>query len=159
MQHQELSNWCWAAIAASLSAFYGGRQLAQAEVAADVLGYACSGFRADPELAARCNVCARLDDALKAVGGYSHWSPGKPTFARIRTEIDAGRPVCFGLDWLSGGFHYAVVTGYYADAREIYVADPLHGPSVQAFEPFPSRYRGSGGVWRGTFWTAKEMRR
>jgi hypothetical protein len=154
MQRQELEHWCWAAIAVSLGAFYGTRRMMQHEAAGALLGMDCSGFQSEPDVVSRCDVCAMLDDALKLVGCFSHWSPGRPTFERIRTEIDAGRPVCFCVDWKTGGSHYAVISGYYANTREVYVADPLHGPSVQAYSTFPTQYRGIGGFWRGTFWTS-----
>jgi hypothetical protein len=48
-----------------------------------------------------------------------------------------------------------VITGYAAGSGELYVQDPLHGPSLQAFERFPAQYR-STGLWRGTFWTRKD---
>jgi hypothetical protein len=153
MQHQELSKWCWAAISVSMGRYYGTRYCQQHEVASALLGFDCSHFQEEPEVAARCNEYAMLDEALQLVGCYSHWSPGRPTFERIQAEIDAGRPICLRVEWYRGGSHYVVLVGYYAGTREIYIEDALHGPSIQAFDKFPNNYRMSGGVWRETFWT------
>ncbi|HEY3364145.1 MAG TPA: papain-like cysteine protease family protein [Symbiobacteriaceae bacterium] len=155
IQRQELSNWCWAAIAASLGDFYRRRHFTQHEIASRMLGYDCSCLASDPEAAARCDVFAMLDEALRVTECYSHWSPGRPTFERLCAEIGSGRPLCVGIDWQIGGSHYAVVSGCYVETREIYVVDPLHGPSVQPFDAFPATYRGTGGMWRGTFWTQR----
>lgn len=152
MQRQELSKWCWAAISVSLGRYYGVARWQQHGVAGALMGFDCSRFREEPRVRARCNKYAMLDEALQLAGCYSHWSPGRPTFERIRAEIDAGRPVCLQIEWRRGGMHYAVVIGYDAGG-ELYVEDPLHGPSVQPFEKFPGGYRKGGGVWRGTYWT------
>jgi hypothetical protein len=98
-------------------------------------------------------VNARLDEALALAECHSHCSPGRPEFERVAAEIDAGRPVCVQLEWRHGGSHYVVLTGYHPDGREVYVQDPLHGPSVHPFDGFPRRYQGTGGAWRATFWT------
>src|SRR4051812_9245539 len=94
IQRQVLSNWCWAAIAASLSDYYNMGNWAQHEVASKLLAFDCTGFNEDPALAKCCNIYAMLDDALQIVGCYSHWSPDRPVFERIQAEIDAGRPIC-----------------------------------------------------------------
>lgn len=153
LQRQELEHWCWAAIAASLGDYYGLRHLSQHEIAGTLLGLDCTGIREDPHARARCDATAMLDEALKLVGCFSHWSPGRPAFERIQAEIDTGRPVCLAVDWKTGGSHYAVVTGYSTGSRELFVEDPLLGPSVQQFDAFPAHYRGTGGYWRGTYWT------
>ena len=152
LQRQELSKWCWAAISVSLGRYYGTTERRQREVAAALLGFDCSRFGEEPEVRESADAYAMLDEALQLAGCYSHWSPGRPTFERLRAEIDAGRPVCLQIEWLRGGMHYAVVAGYDAEAAELYVEDPLHGPSVQPFEGFPGGYR-KGGFWRGTYWT------
>lgn len=153
VQRQELPRWCWAAIAVSLGEYYRTRSRCQHQIATEMLGFDCSAFMHDPELRKRCDVNAMLDDALRLVDCYSHWSPGRPTIERVRTEIDAGRPLCIQLDWFRGESHYVMVTGYYAGTDEIVVEDPLHGPSIQHFDEFPRGYRAAGGRWHGTFWT------
>jgi hypothetical protein len=153
MQRQVLPKWCWAAISVSLGHYYGTRRWQQQDVASALLGFDCSRFEDLPDVRVRSDECAMLDEALRLAGCYSHWSPGRPTFKRLRTEIAAGRPVCLQIQWYRGGSHFVMVTGYYADTCEIYIEDPLHGPSVQPFDKFPDSYRALGGVWGGTFWT------
>lgn len=153
VERQALGNWCWAAVGAAFAGYYRGCAESQHDVASALLGYDCSGCGTDAGLSARCNVLAMLDRVLADLGCFSHWSPGKPTLERIEAEIDAGRPLAVSIDWLRGGSHYVAVAGCSVAAGEVYVADPLHGPSVQAFSAFPHGYRG-GGYWRGTYWTA-----
>ncbi len=155
IEPQEFPKWCWAAIAASLGRYYRTAERSQRQVATDLLGFDCSRLPDTPAGRERCDLYAMLDEALALVGCFSHWSPGRPTFERIRAEIDAGRPVCVQIDWSRNGAHFAVITGYHADRREIHLEDPLHGPSVQQYERFPGAYRSSG-VWRGTYWTLTE---
>jgi hypothetical protein len=153
MQRQEMSNWCWAAIAASIGDYFQTSHLNQREIASQILDFSCAAFREDTSLASRCNQSAMLDDALRLVKGYSHWSPGRPAFKQVQAAIDRGCPVCPCIEWHRGGFHYVVIIGYAADTNEVYVEDSLHGPSVQRFAQFPKTYRATGGGWHGTFWT------
>ena len=157
MQPQALPKWCWAAIAVSLGQYYETRSWEQHELASALLGFDCSSFDNQLDVRLRSDNCANLDEALRLAGCYSHWSPGRPTFERLRSEIDAGRPLCLEVQWYRGGSHFLVISGYHADTREVYVDDPLNGPSVQPFENFPRSYRAFGGVWRGTFWTCQSQ--
>lgn len=153
VERQELRRWCWAAICVSLGRFYGTGKWTQAQAASALLGFDCTAHAADSKLRARCDVSARLDDALALVGCHSHCSPGRPTFDRVAAEIVLGRPVCVQIEWRHGGSHYVVLAGYHGQGRELYVHDPLHGPSTHPFDGFPRSYQGTGGAWRATFWT------
>ncbi|NEW06828.1 hypothetical protein GK047_12485 [Paenibacillus sp. SYP-B3998] len=157
LEPQQLSNWCWAALSASIGRYYGAVDMGQPEIAGKLLAMDCSRHMEEPEVATACNTVAMLDDALRLVGCFSHWSPAKPAFERIAMEIDAGRPVCLCLEWKFGGTHYAVITGYSARAGDVYIEDPLHGSSVQAYASFPGGYLGSAGYWRGTYWTQSPL--
>lgn len=150
LERQRQANWCWAAIASSLARYYGGEAVEQDEIASRVIGVECR----DPAFDERSNVYATLRDALLAVGCYSDWSPARPSFERIRSEIDAGRPLCICIEWRTTGLHYVVVTGYHERGAELRVDDPLYGPSIQRYGDFPRRYRASGAVWRNTIWTS-----
>jgi Papain-like cysteine protease AvrRpt2 len=134
---QEGANLCWAAIAVGFGAYFETAQLTQTEIA--------TGQTAGDDRE------ARLDRALRQVGCFSHWSPGKPQFARIRYEINAGRPLAARIAWDSGGAHYAAIIGYREEA--LLLADPLHGASVILHTEFPTRYR-EGGTWSESFWTS-----
>lgn len=145
LQPQQRTNWCWAAIAASIARYYGAPQWQQQDVANAVLG---------PNV--EQDVCAQLDDALRAVGCFSHWTMGRPPLERIRHELDAERPVCVCLEWRGGGMHYVVIDGYDVERRELRLGDTLHGPSLQQYDEFPRAYRGRPALWRATLWTEPE---
>ncbi len=151
LEPQSLGNWCWAAIASSIGRYYGTGDWSQADVARALLGGPGTDTERNPT--ASWDEYARLDAALGAVGCFSHWSPGRPTFERVQVEIQAGRPVCVHIDWRAPGSHYVVITGYFGRTREIYVDDSRHGRSIQPYDRFPSDYHARGGVWIGTFWT------
>jgi Papain-like cysteine protease AvrRpt2 len=139
VERQELSNWCWAAIAAALARHFKTGEFRQDEIA---------------QIVERRNTTAALDDALRRVGCVGRWSPGRPPFEHIAAEIAQGRPLCVCIQWQSGDAHYVVVTGCHTDTREIVIEDSLHGPSVHPFDEFPRSYRGSRAVWRGVYWTS-----
>ena len=145
-QRQKRSKWCWAAIAAMASDYYGV-PVPQTEVVARVLG-AC----ADPDLAEDADVERRLDEALTAAGIFGHWSFGKPMFDRVRFEIQRGRPFAARIGWFDGAAHYVLVQGYVETGRRLMIFDPLHGSDVVDYADFPSSYR-RGGAWTETLWT------
>ena len=137
---QERANWCWAAIAVGLEAYYGGPARSQAALAGALL----DGGELDREL--------ELDRALIAVGCYGHWSPGKPTLARLRFELQLGRPVAARIEWHGGGGHYVLVTGHDTRGDDLLIADPQRGRSRVSYAAFPRGYE-RGGTWTESFWT------
>lgn len=153
MEPQELSRWCWAAIAVSMARFYNTGRWRQSDVAGRVLGYDCSGYRENPNLQQQCNQNRTLDEALQVTECFSHWSPGKPAFERIMAELDSGRPLCIRIEWFKGSAHYVVIFGYHGIRRELHIADSRYGVSQHSFDRFPLGYQTGGGVWTENFWT------
>ncbi|KAA5831778.1 papain-like cysteine protease family protein [Saccharopolyspora hirsuta] len=149
VERQERADWCWAAVACSVARFWGCHDWSQERVAAATPrpGQPSSG-----------SDFARLDDALSAVGCFDHWSPGHPGFARLATEIAVGRPV--GVQVQAADFaHFVLVIGYHRGRRELQIADPAHGPSVQPCDRFPICYPPVPGFWQGTYWTRPPVNR
>lgn len=137
---QERARWCWAAIAVGLETYYGGPARSQEALARALL----DGDALDREL--------ELDRALIAVGCYGHWSPGKPTLARLRFELNLGRPIAARVEWHGGGGHYVLVTGHDTRCDDLLIADPRRGPARVSFAAFPRGYD-RGGTWTESFWT------
>jgi hypothetical protein len=170
IQQQELSEWCWAAVAVSVERYYDrASTLEQCDVANKVLpeqypavplpksdSACCCQCCCDPD---SCNKPAELETALKKIHKWratlvrslapdeSIVSPGTLTFEEVRREIDRGRPVCVGITWKSGGGHFLVVRGYRllsSGARQVYVADPLNPSALVDFDEFTLAYFGDG---------------
>jgi hypothetical protein len=147
MERQRRRNWCWAAIAASLARHAGHCGWTQETVVRQTLKLSADLPEADLP-----DVAARLADALAVVGCYGHWSPGRPSLARVLEEISAARPVAMRLRGRDGGSHFVLVTGYLDRGRDVRVDDPLHGRSLQRFDTFPDGYRGRPAWWAETYW-------
>lgn len=153
-EQQLLSKWCWAAIAVSMSHYYYKEKWRQEEVATTLLKFDCQLFRDSHEVAEACNKDLLLNDALQLTQTYSHWSPGRPAFERIKHEIHCGRPLCPRIEWRNGGAHYVVVKGYNENEQSLLIADSLHGTSEIPYRDFPSKYNNeNGAAWTETFWT------
>jgi hypothetical protein len=148
---QERAHWCWAAVASSVAEYYHGSRITQTEVCRLVLNV-------DIHSSAITDCPGYMDEALIAVGCFSNWSPGRPTFERIRQELCAGRPICVCIEWRRGGAHYVLITGAFPESGEIYVQDPEQGSSIQMLSDFPAKYR-QGGWWRGVYWTDAHQQR
>lgn len=149
MQPSQQSNWCWAAVAASVSKFYDPRgAFQQCELANFLLGrHDCCE---NPSI---CNHGMSLTDALKHTGNFRR-SSLVVTFAELYAEIFAGRPICVGIQYPDGARHYVVIFGCQDDER-IWIADPAREGKVLAFHNFPTKYPkdGSLGAWNEIIFT------
>jgi hypothetical protein len=150
MQTQQQTNWCWAAVATSVSHFYDAASTwTQCAVANAQIGRTdCCGSGAGGP----CNIYGFLDDALTRVGHFDHFA-GVATFSSIDDEIEADRPVGIRVAWSGGGAHFLAIIGCLEDATN-YVAldDPIYGKSDVAFATLSSTYQGTGS-WTHTYYT------
>jgi hypothetical protein len=144
MQAQLESNWCWAATSNGVSHFYWFHSTwTQCKIVNAELGRtdACS----TPAPAA-ANVPWYLDKALTRTNNFVSINAGTATFAQIRAEIDAGRPMGARIGWSGGGGHFMVIYGYSVWGAHQYVDidDPIYGKSTITLQEFSTNYQGSG---------------
>ena len=161
MQAQQETEWCWAAVAVSVHQFLDAAAAGawtQATLATPVLnlehaippGTVCSR---NPD---RCNLPARLDDALSVIGnlGPSGFLQDEHlTFESLQDWIDHQLPVCARIVWFQGGAHFIALDGYRilsSGAQQVHVQDPLYGPSLQLYNDLVSDYP-PGGSWNDTY--------
>ena len=171
IQHQEQSEWCWAAVAASVQQYFEpasepSQEVKQCKVATLVMAklpapvptpasWPPTDCCVNPE---PCNRSAVLEIALKAIHKWRNTldadssTGGTLTFEQVQREIDRGRPVCAGITWNSGGGHFVVVMGYRvlaSGAHQLYIADPLNPSNLVDFGEFTQAYYGEG-QWTST---------
>ncbi|MCX6624929.1 MAG: C39 family peptidase [Acidobacteria bacterium] len=169
MQRQEKSEWCWAAVSVSVDRFFRpNSRHTQCDIAGAALGRSCcDGARPAPSDS--CNT----PHALHPVLGRFHLLAADPivkplTFNQVRTEIDAGRPVCVLIKWLDNNGqvtdrgHFIALDGYrVTPAQKMFVSitDPMYGSSETSFDQFVDRkggYRDGRGVWFASFLVANK---
>lgn len=156
IQAQTQTNWCWAATSVSVSRFYWtGSAWTQCQVASSELGRTdcCNSPVPSP-----CNVPWYLDRALTRTNNFVSLT-GQLTFAQVKAEIDAGRPVGARVGWSGGGGHFMVIYGYRTVGLTRYfdIADPIYGNSSPTVTTFSTNYQGSG-TWTHSYYT-KSFRR
>jgi hypothetical protein len=143
VDHQQQSNWCWAAVAAGVATFYGTNVKSQCQIVSDVLPNAPAGGCC-PDGAA-CNQQYQLLKALAYVGHLAATgSEDHPLDkATLQAEITAGRPVGVQITWRdTGGGHFVAATG--CAGNVIDVRDPLWGPTTTSYTKLVEDYRGRG---------------
>lgn len=152
MQHQQQTQWCWAAVSTSVSLYYDPSSTwTQCTVANAELGQTtCCQNGAS----AACNTPWYLDSALQRTGNLDSFSGGTTSFAGVRTEIDSGQPLGARIGWSGGGGHFAVIEGYKPGPSEQRVAvdDPWYGASDLTYNTFATSYQGTGG-WTHSYTT------
>jgi len=147
-EQQAHSNWCWAAVASSVSAYYARacRPWKQCCIASDCLVLSCC-TNAGP-----CNQRHRLERALSVTGTLASHQPGPLPFNDIVTHIDNKTVVCCYVDWGDGTGHFVALVGYDALVRDVFIEDPFYGSSDEPYDTFVNAYNGSG-KWHYTYLT------
>ena len=148
MQHQEQTNWCWAAVAASVSAFFNPNTTwTQCAIVNAELGRndCCTNGSS-----ANCNKPWYLDRALTRTGNLVSMSSGAGTLSDVEQEIDNNRPLCVRIGWNGGGGHFVALDGYNHASNMVAVDDPFYGASDVDIAVFQTAYYGSG-AWTHSY--------
>jgi Papain-like cysteine protease AvrRpt2 len=151
MQHQQQTNWCWAAVSTSVALYYDPTSAwTQCTVANGELGRSdCCGAGGSTS----CNVYGTLNTALTRVGHLDHMDVAVASFQAVDDEIDAGRPLGIRVAWSGGGAHFLVVIGYFeGDTNYVAVDDPIYGKSDLTYATLETAYQGSG-AWTHSYYT------
>jgi ABC-type bacteriocin/lantibiotic exporter with double-glycine peptidase domain len=149
MQPQEQTEWCWAAVAASIANFYArNNQSKQCDVVNKTLRRTdcCRDGSSD-----FCNQQVDVDTALSRVGHLQRKQPGQPDFNIVVAEMNAGRPLAVRILWSGGGGHVIVVYGATND-RKVNVADPENANDMVLI-PFDDFVYKDIGSWDKSFFT------
>lgn len=153
MERQKKSNWCWAAVSVSVARFFDpATERQQCGVAGALRGLpCCSGFTKD------CNRPEKLSRALTEVKRFDQIVEPTISFADLRKEINAGRPVCVRFEWQGGEFksfgHFAAIRGYDDSGSEpvVIVDDPFYGRSRRLYRIILDSYQLARGKWTHTY--------
>jgi hypothetical protein len=151
MQVQQQANWCWAAVATSVSHYYEASSTwTQCEVANGELGRTdCCADGASTS----CNVYGTLNTSLSRVGHLDHMDSSVASFQTVDNEIDAGRPLGIRVAWSGGGAHFLAIIGYLEDnPNYVAVDDSIYGKSDLTYDTLRTSYQGSGS-WTHTYYT------
>lgn len=154
MQSQIYSNWCWAATASSVAVFYtsSSNVWTQCKVACKEknLTTCCNSPVPSP-----CNTYGTLGSSLTTVGHFNNSeAAAATTWAKVKAEILAGRPIGARTAWSGGGAHFVAIYGYqdYGGQHYLMVDDPIYGKSTMTWDTFKTKYRNSG-EWTNTYYT------
>jgi hypothetical protein len=151
MQHQQQTNWCWAAVSTSVALYYDPASTwTQCTVANGELGRSdCCGAGGGTS----CNVYGTLNTALTRVGHLDHMDSTVASFQAVDDEIDGGRPLGIRVAWSGGGAHFLSVIGYLEGATNyVAVDDPIYGKSDLTYATLETSYQGSG-TWTHSYYT------
>ena len=161
VEHQQQTQWCWAAVSNSVSHFYdAGSTWSQCTIVNAELGE--SGCCTNGATAA-CNKSWYLDRALTRVGCLLSMASGTLSFATIKSLINTTRPPCARQGWSGGGGHFMAIVCYFegllglisgagSTAKRLRISDPWYGDSVLDYNVFVSGYQGSG-TWTHSYRT------
>lgn len=161
IQRQQQSQWCWSAVTTSIRHFYvPSSTLTQCALVNSRRGRSdcCSaGPGADGN---KCNIPDDTADAISDQGHLQQMQNNNVSFANLRAQVAAGRPVFCRIQWSGGGRHAIVCAGT-EDGEFVIMCDPgsssaadasLGTTSVVDYDTLKTAYNGSGS-WIGTGYT------
>jgi hypothetical protein len=150
VQHQQQTNWCWAAVSCSISIYYNLASLwTQCTIVnAEFNRTDCCTIGSS----ANCNSGWYLDRALNRTGNLASMLIGTVTMGNIRNEIDNNRPISARTQWPGGSGHFLAIGGYNVELDSLVIEDPWWGNSDVTLATFTNSYMGSG-TWSHTYYT------
>jgi hypothetical protein len=152
MQPQGASNWCWAAVSASVSHFYDSLSTwTQCKIASQEMN------RVDccnEEVPSPCNQPWYLDRALQRTSNFNSMENNPVTFNVVANEITNSRVLGTRVGWNNGGGHFLTVYGISVSngINYYYVDDPIYGKSFYSEWGFINQYQGNG-RWTHSYFT------
>ena len=142
---QELTKWCWAAVTQTIEGTRGN-VVEQCEVAQSAVAPDCCADKLS------CNVERSLPEVLASRQIPCSPQGGTVSFAAIKAQIDAGKPVGCFIKFPAIN-HLVLISGYLAD-EQLQILDPAYDdpmpPREQSFESIRAVYRDDGS-WRNTY--------
>lgn len=153
VEHQQQTNWCWAAVSNSVSHFYDAASTwTECSIANAELGQSTCCTNGS---SAACNQAWYLDKALTRVGRLQSWASGTLSFATVQSLINSGHPPCARQGWSGGGGHFVAISCYFegilgkwsgagSTAKRVRITDPWYGDSIVDYTVFVSGYQGTG---------------
>jgi hypothetical protein len=151
------TNWCWAATSLGVHQYYDRTDNTTQCLAANLIlprNDACNN-----PVPAAANVAHFLDDALNDFGNLDgSIISGTLSYADVKAQINAGRPLGARIGWAGGGGHFMVIEGYRdggtAATQEVAIDDPIYGESQYTYNSYSTAYQGTtGNNWTHSYKT------
>lgn len=156
LQPQETTEWCFAAVAASVSLWYDNASAyTQSQLAGDQFGgIACLPRSTDPA----CNPPGggQLDIALAETGNFANQQTGVVDIPRLEVEFAMRRVVAARVQWRGGeSAHFVVISNAAKNQGMLRINDPRPcvGTLECSYDAFMNNYSQAKGVWSDTYFT------
>ncbi len=151
-QQQILDEWCWAAVASSVSFYYNPNSIwLQSQLAADLLDSSCSLVttqNADSPPVA-CQKVFSLQEALIHTNNFAWPIDRYLTLDEIRNQINNGWPIGCQISWNDNQNHFIAIYGY--EGNKIIIGDPQSGVCSLDYTLLIQNYR--SGKWIRSYGT------
>ena len=149
-QHQQQTQWCWAAVTSSICAYFGdtGDEFKQCRLANRAFAQrSCCKDGSTPA----CDQPQSTREELRRVGHFAGDGSAPLDFSTIRREIDEKRPIVVRIEWSDGTGHAVVICGYEVRGSVEYML--VKDPDDEDDSPIPVRPNRSlfGGTWDASY--------
>jgi len=153
MENSAQSEWCWAAVAVSVSKFYNK---AVATTQCGLVENVLPNVTACCSNPSACNKRWYLDRALKSNGNLDRFTTTAEPFSTVERELKAGRVLPIRIGWHPEGGHFVVISGsdnlLNSELLTVQDPNPAVGNSIIPRSELVNKYLGSGS-WTDSFFT------
>ena len=158
MEAQLQTNWCWAAVATSVSKYFDPLHSpwTQCEVVNRELGETTC---CQDGSTTACNRPWYLEKAMDRVQHPVQWSGGYASVSDIMDMVGLNKPLSIRIGWLSNGQptgsgHFVVIDGYAIRSGTAYidVEDPILGASTYEYTELQMKYNNGNGIWTHSYY-------
>jgi hypothetical protein len=158
MQRQQQTNWCVAACACSINAYYDPNStFKQCDIPnAEFNRTDCCTNGSSKD----CNKPLSYSQALSNTRNLRSWKFAPVTMDYIEDQIYEHRPIGAGITWSEepapgeAKGHAVVITGYNMGLDSFAIEDPFWGKLDISLDTFTNYYRGHG-KWTHTYYTQR----
>lgn len=158
IQRQQQSQWCWSAVSVSVRRFYQpASALTQCQLVNQRRGTSACCSQGS---SSACDQPDNTTDVLDGLGHLASTTGSSVSYANLRNQLAAGRPVFCRIQWSGGGRHAVIAAGVedndfviVCDPGSSAAGDPSSGTtSVVDYDVLRTAYNGSGS-WIATGYT------
>lgn len=151
-QKQILDEWCWAAVASSVSFYYNSNSIwFQSRLAGDLLDSSCNIITIDnaDNAPISCQRVFSLQEALVHTNNFAWPIDRYLSLDEIRYQINNGWPIGCQISWEDNQNHFIVIYGY--EGNSIVIGDPQAGNCSVDYTSLRQNYR--SGKWIRSYGT------
>jgi len=159
MQKQLMDQWCWAAVASSISFYFNSNNngLYHGDIAGPLISPDCAGVNSNSAGSfSQCDIAKDLGLVLQKTKNYAWELSNALSMDQVADQLNGGYPICCQINWPGLAVaHYIIVYGL--DGTNLLIGDPALNNFWADYTYLTTNYGNHGGIWGRTIGTQAQL--